>query len=101
MGKDARSQLPGGSGKSRSAAAGAEEAALDITRDTKGFTAAIRNRIFTFLRGLVIGDYEQAIASLTSPDQPEGEPWTPERLHQLIEAYHAEHEYICLDPNAR
>ncbi|MDB6015801.1 MAG: box helicase [Pedosphaera sp.] len=80
---------------------GAEEAALDVTRDTKAFTAAIRNRVFTFLRGLVIGDYEQAIASLTSPGQPEGEPWTPERLHQLIEAYHAEHEYICLDPNAR
>ena len=37
---------------------GAEEAAPDITRDTKAFTAAIRNRIFTFLRGLVIGDYE-------------------------------------------
>ena len=33
---------------------GAEEAAADITRDTKAFTAAIRNRIFTFLRGLVI-----------------------------------------------
>ena len=44
---------------------GAEEAARDITRDTKAFTAAIRNRIFTFLRGLVIGDYEQAIANLS------------------------------------
>ena len=32
---------------------GAEEAAADITRDTKAFTAAIRNRIFIFLRGLV------------------------------------------------
>jgi hypothetical protein len=38
---------------------GAEEAAQDITRDTKAFTAAIRNRIFVFLRGLVIGDYER------------------------------------------
>ncbi|MBK9138402.1 MAG: DUF3516 domain-containing protein [Verrucomicrobia bacterium] len=43
---------------------GAEEAAADITRDTKAFTAAIRNRIFTFLRGLVIGDYEAALESL-------------------------------------
>jgi len=43
---------------------GAEEAAADITRDTKAFTAAIRNRIFTFLRGLVNGDYEAALASL-------------------------------------
>src|SRR5664280_451156 len=32
---------------------GAEAAAADITRDTKAFTSAIRNRIFTFLRGLV------------------------------------------------
>src|SRR5207249_11504475 len=38
---------------------GAEEAAQDITRDTKRFTAAIRNRIFCFLRGLVNRDYEQ------------------------------------------
>ena len=40
---------------------GAEEAAQDITRDTKAFTAAIRNRIFVFLRGLVIADYEAAL----------------------------------------
>lgn len=78
---------------------GAEEA--DLTRDTKAFTALIRNRIFTFLRGLVIGDWEQALAALTSPDQPEGEPWTANRLREAIEAYHVEHETICLDPNAR
>jgi superfamily II RNA helicase len=46
---------------------GAEEAEKDITRDTKAFTAAIRNRIFTFLRGWVNQDYEQALAGLTSP----------------------------------
>ena len=80
---------------------GAEEADKDITRDTKAFTAAIRIRIFTFLRGLIIGDFEQALASLDSPEQPEGEPWTGERLHQLVTAYEVEHKYICLDPNAR
>jgi hypothetical protein len=80
---------------------GAEEAALDITRDAKAFTSTIRNRIFTFLRGMVINDYEQALATLSSLEQPGGEPWTPERLRQAHEAYHAEHEYICLDPNAR
>ena len=47
---------------------GAEEAAADITRDVKNFTAAIRNRIFTFLRGLVMADYEAAIANLNSPN---------------------------------
>ncbi|MCX6904263.1 MAG: DUF3516 domain-containing protein, partial [Verrucomicrobia bacterium] len=81
---------------------GAEEAAQDVTRDTKAFTAAIRHRIFTFLRGLVVGDYEAALASLgSSPTDPADEPWTTERLRQAIEAYHAEHQQLCLDPNAR
>ena len=80
---------------------GAEEAAADITRDTKTFTAAIRNRIFTFLRGLVIEDYEQAIAGLNSPMDANGEPWTPDRLRLVFDEYHAEHQHLCLDPNAR
>ena len=80
---------------------GAEEAAADVTRDTKAFTAAIRNRIFTFLRGLVNDDHEQAIANLSSPEDPDGRPWTAERLQAALDAYHAGHERICLDPNAR
>ena len=80
---------------------GAEEAEQDITRDTKAFTALVRNRIFTFLRGLVIGDFEQALAALSSPEQPGGEPWTAARLSEALERYHTEHERLCLDPNAR
>lgn len=97
---------------------GADEAAQDITRDTKAFTAAIRNRIFTFLRGLVIGDYEQAIANLSTaagradlpvgpnaqqrvPTDAEGQPWTPERLRAAMDAYYAEHEQLLLTPEAR
>ena len=80
---------------------GAEEAAQDITRDTKAFTAAIRNRIFVFLRGLVIADYEAALAGLHSTSDAEGQPWTVERLRTTLEAYEVEHERICLDPNAR
>jgi hypothetical protein len=49
---------------------GAEEAANDITRDTKAFTAAIRNRIFTFLRGLVIGEFETALEGLLGAPLP-------------------------------
>ena len=79
----------------------AEESAADITRDAKGFTAAIRNRIFTFLRGLVIGDYEQAIANLSSPQDADGQLWTAARLQQALVAYHTDHERICLEPNAR
>ena len=98
---------------------GAEEAAQDITRDTKAFTAAIRNRIFVFLRGLVIADYEAAITNLSTgtgradpalrdqdaqqrvPTDAEGQPWTADRLRAAVEAYELEHERICLDPNAR
>lgn len=80
---------------------GAEEAEQDITRDTKAFTAAIRNRIFSFLRGLVNEDFEQAITHLSSSNDPEGQPWTPERLKTVLGGYHDEHERICLDPNAR
>jgi hypothetical protein len=76
-------------------------ATKDITRDTKAFTALIRNRIFTFVRGLAIGEFDQAISGLSSPDDLEGQAWTPDRLKQAMEAYHADHEHICLDPNAR
>jgi len=79
--------------------AGAEE--NDITRDTKGFTAAIRNKIFAFLRGLVIGDLETALTHLASPLDADGQPWTVARLEASLEAYHVDHKYICLDPNAR
>jgi superfamily II RNA helicase len=80
---------------------GADEAALDITRDVKAFTAAIRNRIFTFLRGLVVGDFEQAITVLASPDQPDGPPWSPDRLRNAMHDYGVGHKALCLDPNAR
>lgn len=80
---------------------GAEDADKDVTRDTKAFTAAIRNQIFTFLRGLVIGDFEAALANLASPLDADGQPWTAARLEQALDAYHADHKCICLDPNAR
>ena len=97
---------------------GAEEAAQDITRDAKAFTAAIRNRIFVFLRGLVVRDFEGALANLFTgegradllvgqeaqqrvPTDAGGEPWTAERLRAAMESYEAEHDHLCLDPNAR
>ena len=80
---------------------GAEEAAADITRDTKAFTAAIRNQIFIFLRALVVANYETAIASLDSPLDSDHTAWTPDRLDKIMETYEAGHERLCLDPNAR
>jgi hypothetical protein len=80
---------------------GAEEAQNDITRDTSAFTAAIRNRVFSFLRGMINQDYEQAITHLSVNTDPDGQPWSAERLDALMEEYHAAHDHICLDPNAR
>ena len=80
---------------------GAEEADKDITRDTSAFTATIRNRVFSLLRGLINQDYEQAITYLSVNTDLDGQPWNAERLDALMEQYHASHDRICLDPNAR
>ena len=80
---------------------GAEEAARDITRDTKTFTAAIRNRIFAFLRGLVIGDFETALTHLATALDAEDQAWSAARFEQVLTAYQVDHQFICLDPNSR
>jgi len=80
---------------------GADQAAQDLTRDPGAFTAAIRNRLFSFLRGLVIADYDAALNLLSPQDDPEGQPWTADRLQQLLDAYYADHQRICLEPEAR
>jgi superfamily II RNA helicase len=78
-----------------------ETAERDVTSDTKAFTGVVRNRIFSFLRGMVNAEYETALAGL-QPTAVVGEDgWTANRLKEALAAYHAEHERICLDPNAR
>lgn len=87
---------------------GAEEAAKDITRDKKSFTAALRNRIFTFLRSLTLGEFDEAVAQLAEdamaaefPWDADSEPWTAVRLKGLMEAYRAGHGTLRLDPEGR
>jgi len=79
---------------------GAEEAARDITRNPEGFLAAIRDRIFAFLRAFSIGDVEAALGAVPA-DFANGEPWTPERLRQARENYLESHTRLRLDPEAR
>lgn len=79
----------------------ADAAAADVTRDVPAFTAAIRQRIFSFLRGLVNEDFEAALGGLDSPNDADGQPWTPERLSAALAGFYIEHERICLDPEAR
>jgi superfamily II RNA helicase len=82
---------------------GAEEAARDVTRDVKSFTAAIRTRIFTFLRALANDDFELAVADVVAgPNAGEPtEPWTAQRLRDAIEPYYAQHRFVSLEPEAR
>ncbi len=70
------------------------EEAPDVTRDTKAFTAAIRTRIFTFLRAWSIGQDEDALDALESD-------WTAEHLRAVRESYLTEHRGLRLDPEAR
>jgi hypothetical protein len=73
----------------------------DVTRDAKAFTAAIRTRVFAFLRAWSTGNDEAALAVLESPNDGDGEAWTPARLRAAREAHHAEHAGLRLDPEAR
>ncbi|HXI50981.1 MAG TPA: DUF3516 domain-containing protein, partial [Candidatus Saccharimonadales bacterium] len=75
--------------------------APDVTRDPKSFTALIRNQIFSFLRGLILADFDQALTHLHSPGDPDGGLWTAARLALAVKAHQAEHQRICLDPEAR
>jgi hypothetical protein len=77
------------------------EAPPDVTRDTKAFTAAVRTRLFAFLRAWSIGQDEPALAALGGPPDPSGEPWTPARLRAAREAHRGGHGGLRLDPEAR
>ena len=81
---------------------GAEEAAADITRDVKTFHRRHPQPHFHFLARTGDGGImKQAIADLNSPNDADGQPWTAARLQQALDDYYADHERICLDPNAR
>jgi hypothetical protein len=73
----------------------------DVTRDTKAFTAAIRTRVFAFLRAWSIGQDEAALDVIDFPNDADGQPWTVERLRAAREAHRTEHGALRLDPEAR
>jgi superfamily II RNA helicase len=73
----------------------------DVTRDAKAFTAAIRTRLFAFLRAWSLGNDEAALEVIDSPADADGEPWSMERLKAARESYRVEHAGPRLDPEAR
>ena len=82
---------------------GAEEAAQDVTRNTKAFLAAIRTKIFTFLRALANEEWEAALGVATVAPAAEGEPIIkPEtRWAEAMNSYFTTHRMLCLNPEAR
>ncbi|MFM8471208.1 MAG: DEAD/DEAH box helicase [Limisphaerales bacterium] len=80
---------------------GAEEAARDITRDVKAFTAAIRTRIFGFLRSWANDDPETALSHLAESGDASGDPWTAVRLRETMDDFRIGHQQLRLDPEAR
>jgi len=73
----------------------------DVTRDTKAFTAAIRTRLFVFLRAWSLGNDEAALEAIDAPVDADGQPWSTERLKAARESYRVEHAGPRLDPEAR
>ncbi len=80
----------------------AESLPPDLTRDAKTFTAAIRARIFTFLRAWTIGQHAAAADTLDAPLADAPEPaWTADALRGVRERYGADHDGVRFDPEAR
>jgi len=79
----------------------ARAVAVDVTLDDAAFTAAIRTRLFAFLRAWSIGADTGALDALASTVSDSAPLWTVERLAGAREAFRVEHRGLRLDPEAR
>ncbi|MBI1841805.1 MAG: DUF3516 domain-containing protein [Verrucomicrobia bacterium] len=91
----------GGRATVSAARGGATERRADVTRDKVQFTRAVRQRVFGLLGGMISGDLEAALQWLEDSLDAEDVAWNESRLKALMERYHQDHPFICLDPNAR
>lgn len=73
---------------------------IPYTKDRAAFTRHLRNHLLTLVTALARGQEETAL-SLVEPADSEGNPWSVEKLRRLLGNYHATHEMIRLDPEAR
>ena len=106
MGADARSRVPsarGGGAAESGCGRRLRTEAPDITRDPKAFTAAIRTRVFAFLRAWSIGDHAGGARWRSTRLSPTASArceaaWTPERLKAALDAYRVEHARAPVRP---
>jgi superfamily II RNA helicase len=73
----------------------------DLTRDTGSFKAAIRARLFAFLKAWSVGRDEDALEIFDSEVDAGGAVWTAERLVAARESHRMDHGDLRLDPEAR
>jgi hypothetical protein len=73
------------------------EAAPDITRNKREFTALIRTEIFKFMRALSTENYAMAVGVLGNPPGA----WPADGLAAAMNPYYEAHERIRLDNEAR
>jgi superfamily II RNA helicase len=85
----------------RAAARLGTPAPADVTQDRLKFTALIRTELFRFIRALATRQYAVALTLVPHPPDAENQPWTEDRLRQILDAYCLEHQRICFDPEAR
>ena len=74
---------------------------VDVTRDARAFTAAIRARVFALLRAWSTGDDAPALEGLDTALDGAGGAWTAERLARAREAFAAANGGLRLDPEGR
>ena len=78
----------------------AERKAVAFTRNRPAFTRALRNAVFTLVKAFAEGNTAAILAQI-EPNDADDQPWTAARIEALLDDYHAGHERIRLDPEAR
>jgi superfamily II RNA helicase len=69
----------------------------EILRDERAFRARVRAECHRLVRALSKGAYDEAAHALRESD----EPWTPERIEQALDSFHAEYDRVVFEPRAR
>jgi len=81
------------------AAEDAQDEAVDITKDQRGFTTMVRNAVWKIVRFIAFKQYERAAEALS--EASENNEWTAERFAEALAPYWAEYDAIQIGPDAR
>jgi superfamily II RNA helicase len=78
----------------------AERRAVAFTRNRPAFIRALRNAVFGIVKALA-ADQADVVLEQIELNDGDGQAWTRDRLHDLLDRYHEGHQRIRLDPEAR